>query len=138
MVDLAFLLLTFFILTTTFSKPRAMELSMPDHVEDLTRLPPLKDVNAFNVVLGEGDKIYWWIGLDGRPSLTNYSRTGIRKILSRERQSNPDLMVLIKPMDKARYENMVDILDEVEIASITRYAIINFTDQDAMKLAGGE
>lgn len=136
MVDLAFLLLTFFILTTTFNKPGIMKLTMPEPVTDSTRLPLLKDKNAFSVVLAEGNKLYWWIGLDESPSSTNYSKDGIRKVLLEQSKSNPDLMVLIKPMEKARYENMVDILDEMEIANITRYAIVDFTETDKEKIAG--
>ena len=136
MVDLAFLLLTFFILTTTFNKPGIMKLTMPEPVTDSTRLPLLEDKNAFSVVLAEGNKLYWWIGLDESPSSTNYSKDGIRKVLLEQSKSNPDLMVLIKPMEKARYENMVDILDEMEIANISRYAIVDFTEADKEKIAG--
>lgn len=136
MVDLAFLLLTFFILTTTFNKPGIIPLTMPEPVTDSTRLPLLKDKNAFSVVLAEENRIYWWIGFDESPSPTNYSKDGIRKILLEQSKANPNLMVLIKPMEKARYENMVDILDEVEIANITRYAIVDFTEADRGKIAG--
>src|SRR5687768_14203609 len=130
MVDLAFLLLTFFILTTSFLKPHIMPLTMPEPAEDPARLPLLKEKNAFSVVLAEHNKIYWWIGLEAPASPTNYSKGGIRKTLLEESKANPDLMVLIKPMDKSRYQNGVDILDEVAIANITRYAIVEFTEED--------
>ena len=136
MVDLAFLLLTFFILTTTFNKPNVLQLTMPEPVQDSTRIPMLMDKNAFSVVLAEHNKIYWWIGLDETASLTNYSKHGLRKLLLEQSKANPDLMVLIKPMDKARYENMVDILDEVEIANISRYAIVDFTEADKARIPG--
>ena len=134
MVDLAFLLLTFFILTTTFKASYVLRLSMPEPPEHPSQVPLLKVENAFHVVLAEGNKIYWWKGLDEFATTTNYSSDGIRKILLEQKKANPDLMVLIKPMDKARYENMVDILDEVEIASITRYAIVDFSDDDKKRL----
>lgn len=136
MVDLAFLLLTFFILTTTFLKPSIISLTMPEPVEDPARLPLLKEKNAFSVVLAEDNKIYWWIGLDAPASPTNYSKDGMRKILLEQSKANRDLMVLIKPMDNSRYENMVDILDEVVIANITRYAIVEFTEDDKAKILG--
>ena len=135
MVDLAFLLLTFFILTTTFLKPSVLSLTMPEPPEDPSELPLLQAKNAFNVVLAEHNKIYWWIGLEAPASPTNYSKEGIRKILLEESQSNPDLMVLIKPMSKSRYENIVDILDEVVIADITRYAIVEVTEDDKERVA---
>lgn len=134
MVDLAFLLLTFFILTTTFLKPNIIPLTMPEPVKDPIQLPLLQAKNAFNVVLAEHNKIYWWIGLDGPAAPTNYSKDGIRKILLEESKANPDLMVLVKPMDKSRFENMVDILDEVHIANITRYAIVELTEEDQAKV----
>ena len=136
MVDLAFLLLTFFILTTTFLKPSIISLTMPEPAEDPARLPMLKEKNAFSLVLAEDNKIYWWIGLDAPASPTNYSRDGIRKILLEESKANPDLMILIKPMEKSRYENMVDILDEVEITKIERYAIVKVSEDDKVKIAG--
>lgn len=136
MVDLAFLLLTFFILTTTFLKPSIISLTMPEPAEDPARLPMLKEKNAFSLVLAEDNKIYWWIGLDAPASPTNYSRDGIRKILLEESKANPDLMILIKPMEKSRYENMVDILDEVEITKIQRYAIVKVSEDDKVKIAG--
>lgn len=135
MVDLAFLLLTFFILTTTFNKKRIMELTMPEPVEDPSKLQLLKAKNAFNVVLAEDNKIYWWIGFAESAQVTNYSDKGIRKILLEERKANPDLMVLIKPMEKSRYANVVDILDEVEITDITRYAIVELTEEDKDRIA---
>ena len=136
MVDLAFLLLTFFILTTTFNKPSVMQLTMPDPAQDLPGLATITAKNAFSVVLAENNKIYWWIGLEESVTSTNYSKEGIRKILLEHSKANPNLMVLIKPMDEARYENMVDILDEVEIANIRRYAIVDFTAEDKARLPG--
>ena len=130
MVDLAFLLLTFFLLTTTFNKPSVMSLTMPEREKDQSKLPELTAENAFNVVLGEGDRIYWWIGFAESAEATNYSKDGLRKILLEKSRANPDLMVLIKPMDKSRYENVVDVLDEVAITDISRYAIVAFQETD--------
>lgn len=138
MVDLAFLLLTFFILTTTFLKSNIIPLTMPEPVKDPTQLPLLEAKNAFNVVLAEHNKIYWWIGLDAPALPTNYSKDGIRKILLENSKANPELMVLVKPMDKSRFENMVDILDEVRIANIARYAIVEFTAEDKAKVADND
>lgn len=134
MVDLAFLLLTFFLLTTTFSKPHVMRLTMPEPVKDPRELPLLRAENAFNLVLAENNKLYWWIGVEASAELTNYSKDGIRRILLERSLANPHLMVLIKPRDDARFENIVDILDEVEIANITRYAIVDFTDNDRARI----
>src|SRR5688572_15145613 len=64
MVDLAFLLLTFFILTTTFKGLHIMELTMPEKVTDPTLLPRKSAHDILNLVLAKDDKIFWWIGLD--------------------------------------------------------------------------
>jgi biopolymer transport protein ExbD len=128
MVDLAFLLLTFFILTTTFQKTNTMELTMPDN--STIAVQPIRDKDVLNLVLAEGNKVYWWIGLDPSAEITDYSKDGVRKLVLAQRRANPKLMVLIKPMDKAKYENMVDILDEMDITKTERYAIVNFTEDD--------
>jgi biopolymer transport protein ExbD len=136
MVDLAFLLLTFFILTSTFTNFRIMDVQMPDRIDGGEPRPPVNVKDVLNLVLADNDKIYWWIGLDPPVKLTNYSNRGIRKILL-ERKDNPKLWVLIKPKDDSKYENMVDILDEIEIANIDRYAIVDFTEDDKTIIASG-
>src|SRR3954464_13793637 len=59
MVDLAFLLLTFFMLTTTFGKPKTMEITMP--IKDPT-IEPMPINNALTILLTDKDKIYWYFG----------------------------------------------------------------------------
>lgn len=136
MVDLAFLLLTFFILTTTLSGLRVMELAMPEPMKDPDKAPRLEAKNAFNLVLAEDNTLYWWIGLEGPAQPSNFSKDGIRQVLLKEQQANPEIMVLIKAKDHAKYENMVDILDEVRIANIQRYAIVEYTRDDESILTG--
>ena len=132
MVDLAFLLLTFFILTATFNQSKIMKLSMPEKADDAT--PEVNINDALNLVLADNNRIYWWIGPGNEVNLTNYSKTGIRQILL-EKKGNKKLYVLIKPKDDSKYENMVDILDEMEITGIERYAIVEFSEEDKIKLS---
>jgi biopolymer transport protein ExbD len=136
MVDLAFLLLTFFMLTTTFSKPQTMEINMPVKEEDVTKQPPIKASNAMTLILGEDDKVFYYFGL-GDPAEnpevieTDYSATGIRKVLISPRvKGNPKMVVLIKPMETSRYKNMVDILDELKITDTQKFALVDITDTD--------
>ena len=80
MVDLAFLLLTFFMLTTTFSKPKTVEINMP-----LKDGEPTKVNNAITVLLSDKDKVFWYFG-EFKPdetqlNQTDFSDNGIRKIL---------------------------------------------------------
>lgn len=136
MVDLAFLLLTFFILTTTFNKPKTMEVNMPDKVQDEKDQTKVNEKDILNVVLAEDDKIFWWIGLEPPVSTTNYSKDGIRKILLEQTRANPKMMVLIKPKDESRYENMVNILDEMDITKTQRFAIVEYSPDDTAIITG--
>lgn len=136
MVDLAFLLLTFFILTSTFNKSKTMEVTMPDKVDKEEEQTKVNENDILNLVLAENDKIYWWIGLTPPAEVTNYSKDGVRKIIMQHNAANKKLMVLIKPKDESRYNNMVDILDEMEITQTKRYAIVDFTPDDATIISG--
>jgi len=136
MVDLAFLLLTFFILTTTFNKPKTMEVNMPDKVQDEKDQTKINEKDILNLVLAENDKILWWIGLEPPVNTTNYSKDGVRKLLLEQTRANPKMMVLIKPKDESRYENMVNILDEMDITKTQRYAIVDFTNDDKAIITG--
>ncbi len=137
MVDLAFLLLTFFILTTTFNKPKTMEVNMPDKVKDEKEQTKVNEKDILNLILSENDKIYWYIGLEPPVNETNYSSNGVRKVLLEQNRANPKIMVLIKPEDKSRYENMVNILDEMEITNMKRYAIVEYTPDDKTIISAG-
>jgi biopolymer transport protein ExbD len=137
MVDLAFLLLTFFILTSTFNKSKTMELTMPDKVTKEEEQTKINENDILNLVLGENDKIYYWTGLTPPAEITNYSKDGVRKLLLDRIRQNPKLMILIKPKDESRYNNMVDILDEMDITQMKRYAIVEFTNDDKTIIAGG-
>jgi biopolymer transport protein ExbD len=135
MVDLAFLLLTFFILTSTFSDFKVMDLEMPDVKAPVDTRPPVNQKNVLNLVLGKNDKIFWWIGFGPSVATTNYSSTGVRKLLL-DQKTNPHLVVLIKPQDESRFENIVDILDEISVTATKRYAIVDLNDDDKQLIAG--
>ena len=131
MVDLAFLLLTFFVMTTTLNKPQAMQINMPDKPKEGDEQPEVNERNLLTLVLGENDKIYWYIGItDPKVEVTNFSATGIRKVLQEKKAENPKIIVLIKSLDEARYKNMVDIMDEMSISSMQRFALVEITDVD--------
>jgi len=132
MVDLAFLLLTFFVMTTTLNKPQTMEITMPEKPKkDDPEPPKVNERDVLTIVLGENDKVYWYTGItDPKIELTNFSATGIRKVLQTKKNEIPKLVVLIKPSDKSKYKNMVDILDEMNIGVIQRYAMVDITPTD--------
>ena len=131
MVDLAFLLITFFMLTTTLNKPQAKQVFMPDNT-DKTKTTEIDDDNVITIVVGENDKLYYYTGAK-KPivSTTDYSDEGIRHVLNKKNKERGEkLMVIIKAMDKSKYKNIVDILDEMVITHTKRYAILDITPQD--------
>jgi biopolymer transport protein ExbD len=155
MVDLAFLLITFFILTTTLSKPQSMDLSLPDNDKPKPdAIPPEAPAwRTLTVVLGNNNKLVYYIGLtdtpyvdadiDGKPKLENYGGKGIRKaILAHnkyvlEHVDDPNkegLTVLIKASKSANYKNVVDILDEMAIIKPRSYSIVDVTPGDIKML----
>ncbi len=138
MVDLAFLLITFFMLTTTFSKPQTMQLNMPDKT-DKNEKSESKASESLTLLLADKDKIYWFQGLpaDAKLATTDYSSEGLRKlILEKTREVGKDaegknkIVIIIKPMDKSKYKNTVDVLDEMNITLSQRYAIVDLTPEE--------
>lgn len=137
-VDLAFLLLTFFMLATTFIKPQVMELILPEKKADQseTTLPKVNEKNVLSIVLLGNDRIFWYVGLtDPQVEETDYSADGIRSVLTLHRLRLSKLVVLVKPDVTATYENMVDILDELEITDIARYALVDMGEEDRAVMA---
>ncbi|MGF7082857.1 ExbD/TolR family protein [Mucilaginibacter sp. UYCu711] len=134
MVDLAFLLITFFILTTTLQKPNVMALTMPDKEGDVVGGVP--ESRTMTVLIGANDKLEWYIGLPGKsltaPAVDGFGKNGIRKALLEQsarikREQGKDMVVLIKPSDKSNYANVVNLMDELNITNNERRAIVDIT-----------
>ncbi|GAB3918045.1 ExbD/TolR family protein [Mucilaginibacter boryungensis] len=135
MVDLAFLLVTFFMLTTTLNKPKAMDLVMPDKDEKVKDQKPVPESRTMTILLGKDNKIEWYLGLPGKPlappTTDNFGKEGIRKALMEnqkkisEASGGKPMIVLVKPSDHSVYKNMVDIMDELNIAKIDIRAIVD-------------
>jgi biopolymer transport protein ExbD len=126
MVDLAFLLVTFFMMTTTFSKPQTMEINMP--VKSTTgETSDTKASQTMTIILGENNKVFWFKGTPDTAnfSTTDYSPNGLRRLLIDINRSTKDLTCIIKPTDKSNYRNVVDALDEMSIVGVKRYALVS-------------
>jgi biopolymer transport protein ExbD len=181
MVDLMCLLITFFMLTTAFSKPKVMVITMPekDPKDKPQDAPQISSARTLNIILTEGDKVYYYEGLADpkKPPLpvimkSDFSKDGIRRILL---EKNRDLftkiaeyrdkrvtgkivvadttfentikqmkkddkkgpIVLIKADDKAKYKDIVNIIDEMAICNIASYAVVdlNTAEMDMLKNA---
>lgn len=138
MVDLAFLLITFFMLTTTLQKNEALALAMPDktHVDNEPGVPASR---TLTVCLGKNSQALWYMGMAeaplSKPQVVNYSKEGLRKAILDKRsqvmaQTGKDLIVLVKPSDHSIYDNLVNTIDELNIAKIDRYAIVDINSKD--------
>jgi biopolymer transport protein ExbD len=130
MVDLAFLLITFFILTTTLQKPKAMDLTMPDKDEKNDQLP-VPASRTMTILLGSGNKLEWYVGEPGKsaPTKESFGKNGIRKTLLEKgaevlAKSGKGMIVLIKPSDKSTYADMVTMMDELNIVGNQKRAIV--------------
>jgi biopolymer transport protein ExbD len=134
MVDLAFLLITFFILTTTLSKPKAMELVMPDKDDKNTQLP-VPESRTMTLLLGDNNKLEWFVGEPGKtqPAVIGYGKEDLRKILidqnNKIKQSHggQDMIVVVKPSAQSTYKNVVSVMDELNITGIDSRAIVDIT-----------
>jgi len=156
MVDLGFLLITFFMLTTTLAKPQIMALVMPEKDVELEERDPIKESKVLTLMLGKDDKVFYYEGIT-EPKLdsTDFSAEGLRRVIldkqvkvkglfgeeefedfkTKEPRKGSFLNVLIKPTKDAKYKNLVDVLDEMSITKVRYYVILDVskTEEDFIK-----
>src|SRR5450432_2877203 len=127
MVDLGFLLITFFIFTTTMSQPTAMRLYLPKDVKDDDK-NKVKNSAVITLMLGKNDVIYYYEG-DSAAALKPTDFKKVRDIVvDKKRRTDPkDFVVIIKPTVDASYKNTVNILDEMTIDGVKRYAMVDIS-----------
>jgi len=152
MVDLAFLLITFFMLTTTLAKPQIMPVVMPEKDVDKEDLEATKESQVLTLLLGADDKVYYYEGItDAKLDSTDYSAEGLRKVIldkkdrvqkqwgdmERDDPKNPGqkkkvskLNVIIKPTKESRYKNLVDAFDEMKITNVALYVLLDISKQE--------
>jgi len=132
MVDLGFLLITFFIFTTTMSQPTAMKLFLPKDTDKPEEQNKAKESGALTLLLGANNNVYYYEGqLD--PSASNFKSSTMKQIrdviINKKRTTaKDDLVIVLKPSTEATYRDVVDILDEMTINDIQRYALVDITD----------
>lgn len=132
MVDLGFLLITFFIFTTTMSQPTAMRLFLPKDTEKPEEQNKVKASGALTVMLGKGNGVYYYEG-ELLPDGSNFKSSNFKEIrqviIDKKKNTNPeDFVVVIKPGPEATYKNTVDMLDEMAINEVKRYAMVDIFD----------
>lgn len=140
MVDLAFLLITFFMLTTTLSKSHAMELSMPDSKGTPS---PVDENRTLTILVGDHNKTKCFMGKqsDNPKEIVLGTRDLRRELTARKKEVlayssakvKPErgLIVLIKPDKSSSYGNLVDILDEMAISEVQTYAITDIEKNES-------
>jgi biopolymer transport protein ExbD len=138
MVDLGFLLITFFVLVTTVNKPSAMDLKIPakpDPNEPIEEQPQLKESKVLQLMLGPDNKLYHFRGVQDPivDSIDFTTSSTLRPVIESARQkiiqkwgSDTVMTVLIKPMKKSTYKNLVDVLDEMSISKMRNYTLVDF------------
>jgi biopolymer transport protein ExbD len=153
MVDLGFLLITFFMLTTTLAKPNIMALVMPEKDIKKEDVEPVKESKVLTLLLGGNDKVYYYEGItDAKLDSTDFSAEGLRTVIlnkmdkvktqfgtetfkkknkegvEEERTDGSYINVLIKPTKDSRYKNLVDALDEMAICKVRYYVILDVSE----------
>mgnify|MGYP001312245387 CR=1 FL=1 len=131
MVDLGFLLITFFIFTITMAQSSSMNLNLPKDTEKQDDLTKIKESGSLTLMLGKGNVIYYYFGNDPTKMQTTTYKDVRQIILDKKRSTPPeDLFIVIKPDKDATYENVVNVLDEMNIDDISKYAMVDVSPQE--------
>jgi biopolymer transport protein ExbD len=129
MVDVAFLLLTFFMLTTVFSKSQTMEINLPP--DDKVTVE-VAESNLLTLMIDSNGSIFWNMGSEA-PQKIEFS--ALRPFLLERNQSNSKLITLIKVDREGTYKMMVDIMDELNLANISRFSLAPMIPKDKEMIA---
>jgi len=128
MVDLMFVLLTFYMVASSMTRPQAMEINIPPGDSKV-------EVAASNLmtlrVVSDGS-IYWNIGTEDAKKV---GMTDFRNLIVNNNKANPRLITLIKVDRKAKYQDMINIIDELNIDNVTRFSLAPMTSDDQRVLA---
>jgi len=128
MVDLGFLLITFFIFTTTMSQPTAMRLFLPKDVDKPEEQNKVKSSAVLTILLGKNDVIYYYEGDDPTKVQTSNYKAIRDIVIDKKKRTDPkDFVVVLKPTQDASYKNTVNILDEMTIDAVKRYAMVDIS-----------
>ncbi|MCL5029162.1 MAG: biopolymer transporter ExbD [Bacteroidetes bacterium] len=125
MVDVAFLLLTFFMLTTVMRKQQTLEINLPPNNETKVEIA---ESNLMTVYVDENDKIYYSEGTEKAPHGIEFN--SLKDFFTNKEKSNSKIVILLKFDRKSKYHLMVDIIDQLNLAELQRFSIAPLTDND--------
>ncbi|MDP3683568.1 MAG: biopolymer transporter ExbD [Ignavibacteria bacterium] len=128
LVDVAFLLLTFFMMTTVFRKPSTMEINLPPNDVNVE----IAESNLLTLRIDEAKMIYYSVGMDVPKKL---KFEDLKKFLVESASQNPKLVVLLKIDRKGKFNYMVDVIDELNWAKLDRFSIAPMTEIDLKEMA---
>ena len=129
LVDVAFLLLTFFMFTTSMSRPQTMEINLPPDKEVKVEIA---ESNLLTLRINAKGEIFWNIGIESPKKLDPAT---LRTFLREKSQGNPKLTTLVKVDREGRYSMLVNMIDELNLAQIQRFSIAPLLDADRALLA---
>ena len=131
LVDVAFLLLIFFMVTTVFRTPQALEINLPP--KDNPPVPIAKS-NILTIYALPGERLKWQVGENPSQEIR---WDGLENVLKTEKAKNPSkIVVVIKIHPEARFHAMVDIIDELDSLKMTRFALAPMTEADKKEVGG--
>lgn len=129
MVDVAFLLLIFFMVTTVFRQPLAMEINMPDAGAQV-KVP---EQNVLTLVIDQKNSLSWRMGT---AAPADVAWRDLTRLFKEEAGRNRELIILVKIHRLARYESMVEMMDTLEDAGMERFSVVPLTEDDPNLPAG--
>jgi biopolymer transport protein ExbD len=129
LVDVAFLLLTFFMYTTSMSRPQTMEINLPP---DKNVKVEIAESNLMTLRVNDKGVVYWNIALDA-PKIIEFK--DLRAFLVDKQTSIPKLTVLLKIDRLGKYKMMVDLIDELNNAGVQRFSLAPLGDPDKALMA---
>lgn len=153
MVDLGFLLITFFMFTTSMSKPMTMEIKMPYKGPDIDTkaISLVKASTAMTILLSKDHRVYYYYGMGSDPKTppelkpTGFNDVGgIRDAIIEKKKRIQDLItqggahldatdkltIMIKPADNSSADDLINVLDEMNINAVPVYAVVDITPVD--------
>ncbi len=124
MVDVAFLLLTFFIFTSSMSRPQTMELNLPP---DDKATVEVAESNLMTIRVDKDGNTFWNIGTE-LPKKIEFNE--LLKLMKERNAANPKLITLLKVDRDGTYKMMIDVMDELNVAGVTRFSLAPMTEAD--------
>lgn len=139
MVDLGFILICFFLYTTTITKYKVVKINMP--YQPAKASTAFTDTSTITLIPIKGHKVLYYSGMLGEKDLIPISKTNLNDLLPKKKnqlKELPDtyserahqLQVIIKPHESCTYEDVVDLIDAMQIHAVSIYTIADLNEEE--------